>query len=328
MPFTADEAFTLLKSAHAQDRLAHAYLITGPAGSGKRDLANRLCALLLAEKVADLKHPDIHVIEPESKSRRILIEQMRELERNLQMRSLLGGHKIGVIVDADRLQPNAANAFLKTLEEPPGHSSLLLLSSLPDQLLETILSRCLEIPLRPVEARAATPLQTKLLAALQAHVRQDTPGLVEAFRLVREFQALLGEARDAIQADAEAALKAEEQHYKQTSEAGKWLEDREDYYKALVESRYVAARHSLLETLEQWWADALRQQAAQAPSDATTTLDHPAFAADTATLGTRHSTTTLLRKADAFETLREHLANPGVQEQLALECAFLRAFGE
>jgi DNA polymerase-3 subunit delta' len=328
MPFTADEAFSLIQSAHAQNRLHHAYLITGPVGSGKRVLANRISELLLGEKVENLQHTDIHVIEPESKSRRILIEQMRELERSLHMRSLLGGHKIGVIVDADRLQPNAANAFLKTLEEPPGQSSLLLLSSLPDQLLETILSRCLEIPLRLVEARAATPLQSKLLDALHTHAQQEKPGLVEAFRLVREFQTLLSEARETIQADADAALKTEEQHYKQASEAGKWLEEREDYYKALVESRYVAARHSLLETLEQWWADALRQQAAAAGGDAVTTLDHPNFATDTATLGARHSTITLLRKSDAFETLREHLGNPGVQEQLALECAFLRAFGE
>ena len=77
MPFTADEAFTLLQSAHAQDRLAHAYLLAGPIGSGKRALANRLCGVLLGEKVTDLKHPDVHVIEPESKSRRILIEQIR-----------------------------------------------------------------------------------------------------------------------------------------------------------------------------------------------------------------------------------------------------------
>jgi DNA polymerase-3 subunit delta' len=112
MPFTEDEAFSLLQRAQSLDRLAHAYLLTGPVGSGKRALANRACELLLGEKLKDFQHPDVHVIEPESKSRRILIEQIRELEHSLQMRSLLGGCKVGVIVDADRLQTGAANAFL------------------------------------------------------------------------------------------------------------------------------------------------------------------------------------------------------------------------
>ncbi len=321
MPFTTDEAEQLLLRAQAHDRVAHAYLLTGPIGSGKRALAGRACALLLGGKGQDFKHPDIHLIEPESKSRRILIEQIRELERNLQMRSSLGGRKVGVIVDADRLQPNAANAFLKTLEEPPAQSHLLLLSSQPEQMLETILSRCLEIPLHSTEARTITPLQARLLEVLQGASGKEANGLIAAFTLAREFQSLLGEAKEAIQTEAEAALKVEEQRYKQTSEAGKWLEEREGYYKALVESRYVATRHTFLETLEQWWADALRQQAG-----AETPLDHPDFAATTAALGQQQSTAALLRKAAAIEKLRTHLGNPGVQEQLALECAFLETF--
>jgi DNA polymerase-3 subunit delta' len=320
VPFTDHEAYLLLERALAQDRLAHAYLLTGPTGSGKRALAARLCELLLGQKLERFQHPDVHLIEPESKSRRIVTEQIREFEHSLQMRSLLGGRKVGVIVDADRLNEQAANAFLKTLEEPPGHTHFLLLTSLPEQMLETILSRCLEIPLRAVEARQPTPFQQRLLEALQGHSRQTSPGLVEAFGLVREFQSLLGEMREAIQAETDAALKAEEQHYKQTSDARAWLDEREDY-KALVESRYHGSRQALLETLDQWWADALRQQAG-----ATTPLDHPGFAADTAALGQRNSPAALLRKAAALEKLREHLANPGVQEPLALECAFLHAF--
>ncbi len=327
MPFTAAEAYQLLQRAQSQDRLAHAYLLTGPVGSGKRDLAARACALLLGEPVADFQHPDIHLLEPESKSRRILIEQLHELEHHLRLRSFLGGRKIGVVVDADRLHPNAANAFLKTLEEPPARGHLLLLSSQPEQVLEKILSRCLEIPLRSVEVRTVTPLQQRLLATLQAHARQAAPGLAPAFGIVREFQTLLAEARDAIQTDADAELSREEKHYKQTTESKSWLDDREDYYKALVQSRYIAVRQTLLDTLDQWWADALRQKTS--PETGAALLDHPDLAGETASLAQQYTATALLGKVAALEKLRGDLSAIGVQqEQLAFECAFLRAFGE
>jgi len=322
MSFTTDAAAQLLASAHAHDRLAHAYLITGPAGSGKLALAHQLASLLLGTRHGDpLTHPDLHRVEPESKSRRIVIEQIRELEHALHMRSLLGGKKVGLLIDADRLQPQAANAFLKTLEEPPSGTHLFLLSSQPEQILETILSRCLEVPLRLVKKREPSPPQRALLDALKIFAKRERPELPHIFGLVREFQTLLAQAKDAIRDDTDTAYKAEEKHYKQTSDSRDWLDDREDYYKALTEARYLATRADLLATLEAWWADALRQH------HGSPELDLPECATATAALAARHSGPQLLRKTTALETLRENFNRTGVQEPLAIECAFLAAFG-
>src|SRR5579862_4704584 len=106
MAFAKATAFDLLRHANEQQRLAHAYLICGPQGSGKRALASELAALVAdtshARSPKILEHPDVHIAEPESKSRRIVIDQIRELERELQMRSMLGGKKVGIVFDADR----------------------------------------------------------------------------------------------------------------------------------------------------------------------------------------------------------------------------------
>ena len=320
MAFTAEEALALLRNAHARDRLAHAYLITGPIGSGKRQLASQLAGVLVGEPTDPLQHSDVHVIEPESKSRRILTEQIRELEHALHMRSFFGGRKVGIVFDADRLQPNAANAFLKTLEEPPGQSHLLLISAQPDQLLDTIASRCLEVALRPTEQRQLSPLQQRLIALLRDFATRPGAQVAGAFTLAREFQQCLAAAKEAIQEKTEADFKAEELHYKQTSDSRAWLDDREEYFKALSEARYQGERAALIETLEQWWADVLRQQHGAAA------LDFPEFATDTAALASQLTTPQLLRKNAALEQLRENLGRPGVQEALAIECAFLAAF--
>ena len=320
MPLTAADASALLQRAHAQDRLAHAYFLSGPPGSGKRELARDVCALLHGPGADPFAAGDVHLIQPESKSRKIVIEQVRDLERELHLRSMSGARKIGVLIDADRLQLQAANAFLKTLEEPPAGTHLLLLSAQPEQILETILSRCLEVPLRLVEKRALSPAQRALLDALRAHARHERPQIPHIFGLVRDFQNLLGQSREAIRDETDAAYKTEEKHYKQTSDAGHWLDDREDYYKALTEARYLGTRADLLATLEAWWADALRQH------HGSPELDLPECAADTAALATRHTAPQLLRKTAALEQLRENFNRTGVQEPLAIECAFLAAF--
>ena len=318
MAFSVPDALTLLRRADAQDRFAHAYLITGPEGCGKRAFTADLCRLLVGESRDPMKHQDVHVLEPEMKSRRIGIDAVRELTRELQMRSFLGGRKVGVLFDADRLVEAASGAFLKTLEEPPPRSHLLLVTAQPEQMLDTILSRCIEIPLAATARRAPTPIETDLLAALRGFTRHERPALPEVFGLVREFQTLLAQAKEANADVTEAAWKREEPLYKQAGDKIA-LEDREAYYKALTESRYLAERSRLLAVIENWWADVLRQQHAQ------TALDIPAHTADTAALAVRFTTAELLRKAAALASLRENFGR-NVQEQLAIECAFLAAF--
>src|SRR6201993_1616967 len=170
MPFSRARALEYLRRAHEQNPLAHAYLITGSPGSGKQLLAADLASLVNgtpAKDVFSAKAREIFVARPESKSRRIVIAQIRELEHALQMRASNGRRKVAIVPDADRLQTEAANAFLKTLEEPPKDSLLLLLSELPEALPETILSRCIAIPLASDREVHSEKEEEKLVKLLQ-----------------------------------------------------------------------------------------------------------------------------------------------------------------
>lgn len=318
MPFSADEAFDLLEQSRSRGRFAQAYLITGAPGAGKRKLIERLATVLLGEKHEPLKSPDVHALEPQMKSRVIGIDAMQELIGALQMRSLLGGPKLAIIHDAERMNTSAANALLRTLEEPPGNTYFFLLSTQPEQLLETILSRCIEVPLRTLEKQPLSARQCTLLDALRtAPMGGD---LAAVFGLVRQFSVLLAEAKAEVEEETEAAFKKEETLLKQVGARKEAIEEREDFYKALTESRYRAERDGLLAVVEQWFADALRQQHG-APE-----VDHPEFREATAALAARLSTAELLRRAAALGELRDHFGR-SIQEQLAIECAFLKAFG-
>ncbi len=321
MAFAETEAFTLLKKAHEHNRLAHAYLIAGPEGSGKRILAQKLCALVtgLPDSSEDiLRNPDIHVAKPESRSRRIVVSQVRELERELQMHATARGRKVAVIFEADRLMQEASNAFLKTLEEPPKNSLLILCTAQPEMLLETIISRCIPVHLRATSAPALTEGQRELLDALSKYSEVRSPGMPDAYFMAAEFGRVLQSAKAEIQEQNESELKREQDLYKQRTE-GKWLEDRENYYKALTEAQYIGMRFTLVETLIQWWADILRHQ------HGVEWLDQPEYASATARTAENLETTQVLQKISALEDLRDHLSR-NIHEQLAVEAAFLKVF--
>ena len=262
MAFARSTALDFLRRAYEQNRLAHAYLITGGPGTGKEILAAELASLVNGTPVKDVfsaKAREIFIARPESKSRRIVTAQIRAVEHALQMRAAEGRRKVAIIPDADRLQTEAANAFLKTLEEPPKDSLLLLLSALPEALPETILSRCIVIPLASNGEAQSNEAAEKLVKCLQQASLQKTWSIQFAYRLAQEFQQLLRGIREEVKHETDDALKREEVRYKDSTD-GAWLDEREEYYKALTESLYLQRRATLVETLFAWWTDVPRRK--------------------------------------------------------------------
>jgi DNA polymerase-3 subunit delta' len=165
----------LLRAAHATGRLAHALLIHEARGAGGDVLASWVAQLVLCtdpthapcgecaacRRVASGQHPDLITLELIEDSRQIRIEQVRELTAGLTLTSHQGGYKVAIVSPADALNRAAANALLKTLEEPTARTLLILVATQPSRLPATILSRCQRI-------RVRAPARNEALAWLQS----------------------------------------------------------------------------------------------------------------------------------------------------------------
>ncbi|MCQ3031910.1 DNA polymerase III subunit delta' [Pseudomonas syringae] len=138
---------------------AHAYLLHGPIGIGKRALAERLMGSLLCQRPEGLEacgqcksclllaagsHPDNYVLEPEEADKAIKVDQVRDLVSFVVQTAQMGGRKVVLIEPVESMNINAANALLKSLEEPSGNTVLLLVSHQPSRLLPTVKSRCVQ----------------------------------------------------------------------------------------------------------------------------------------------------------------------------------------
>ena len=153
-----------LKNAIHLNRVSHAYLITGPEGSGKRMLADAFAKTLECEngredacgqchschQAESGNHPDIIHVTHE-KPNTISVQDIRsQIVGDIQVTPYNEKYKIYIVPEAEKMNQQAQNALLKTLEEPPEYAVILLLTVNGDQLLETIRSRCVTLPLRPV----------------------------------------------------------------------------------------------------------------------------------------------------------------------------------
>jgi DNA polymerase-3 subunit delta' len=148
------EAAKALLQAALRDGPAHAYLLHGPPGVGKRGAALAFAGELLGDagRVERRAHPDLYVLEPLGDQ--IRIDAVRELRRDLHMRPFEASRRVYLVLGADRMNDDAADALLKDLEEPPEYAVIVLVADELGSLPETIRSRCQHVPFRRLSERA------------------------------------------------------------------------------------------------------------------------------------------------------------------------------
>ncbi|MBI2440499.1 MAG: hypothetical protein HYV35_03915 [Lentisphaerae bacterium] len=248
--------------AKAEDRLAHAYLLVGAPRGAAGMLAERIVALLYCTaatqrpcgQCAKCAQAAAHTladalwVEPQKKSRGILIEQIAAVQEHINLTAFEGGWKAVVLLFAERLNREAANHFLKTLEEPPAKCLFLLLSDQPAALPPTVRSRCQRVVLPAEERFAGSELRAAVIAAMTA-IEGRT--VIAALARARQVLAVLKQVRDAI----EAKVDQEQSHTKGQDEP----EASEEIYAARLEGLYKEAVAQLFYWLLLWQRDVLRQ---------------------------------------------------------------------
>ncbi|MBL9133763.1 MAG: hypothetical protein JNG86_21310, partial [Verrucomicrobiaceae bacterium] len=315
--------------ARDNGRLGHAYLITGPREARHEDFAARVLDMATAAPQRTLEGWEGQgaiVLRPQSKSRRIIIGEdgdepgtIRFLEKMIHQTAAPNGWKLGIIVDAERMTVQAQNAFLKTLEEPPPRTLLLLLSTQPQQLLPTIQSRVIEIALMPPDgSRIFSPHELKLLAVLEKLAARAAGTLSGALALKADFESILEELHDDLKKQHEADFERETEHYGKTTD-GSWLKQREEQVEAAIEADYIQQRSALMDLLLSWFGDVARQQAGA------THLDLPKNQAATASLAAKWAAADVAKRIRILRQLESHL-HTNVNEGLALEVCFIQAF--
>ncbi len=321
MAFTRQQAAGLLQQARHNGRLPHALLFTGTESAGTHALALNLARELngaRAESLEALRHPMCRVIRPGSRSRSILIADIRSVEPFLTLRAEEGATKLVIILEADRMKEEAANAFLKTLEEPPPQTLIVLISAQPSRLLPTILSRCVRMDLREQDTRTRLTEVQKLFMPAVAAALPLLGSDVAALALRADFQSLLTERKEAITDRLTAALKAEARAIAEGTDIRDWEARQKDATTALIETEYLGEREQMLELLSLCLGQAVLL-ASHAP-------DVQPLTPEIAGVAAAHSVADLIRRMRAVDALRQDL-NFNVNEALAMDNRLIDIIG-
>jgi DNA polymerase-3 subunit delta' len=327
----------LLQRSLDRGRLSHAYLFAGSTLSGLELMAATLaktltCAnpprkgssgvaldccdrCLSCRKIDDGNHADIQWVRPESKSRVITIDQIRDLMRTIFLKPLESSSKVAVIVAADRLTVQAANAFLKTLEEPPSRSTVLLLSTDPERVLETISSRCLRLNFGGGDGFQANQAQIDWLTRFTKQAAVAQKSLLGRYRLLSAILARLGQTKTEI----ENALTARSPLTRHQDVDPQLKEKWEDELTAAIEAEYRRQRGEVLLLLEWWMRDVWLIRLGLGEKS----LAFPGSGLDTQIVSSRISANDAARNLKLMEETHRLLGS-NVQEALALEVSFLK----
>ena len=324
----------LLQRSLARGRLGHAYLFAGHRLEELESLARTLAKTLncrqpvrtggvatdccdecpVCRKIDNDTHADVHWARPESKSRVVTIEQMRELMREIQLKPTEAEYKVAIITAADRLNPQAANAFLKTLEEPPAKSILILLTTEPQRILETVMSRCLRLNFSGDAVPPLDAAQAEWLAKFGSLAATEQKTLLGRYRLLDALLQKLGEIRARV--DEALTARSPLQRYEDVEKdlREKW----EAELAAAIEAEYRRQRADLL-LLVHWWLRDIWLRALAAGNEL---LNFPKIAGAEA-VARRLTPRQALENLQILEQT-QRLLHTNVQEALALEVNLLK----
>ena len=326
----------LLQRSLERNRLAHAYLFAGNSLQELEDMARTLAKAVNClspprrashhpaldccdacdpcRRIDRFNHPDVLWVRPESKLRLITIDQIRELMQMVNLKPTVAEFKVGIIVAADRLTLQAGNAFLKTLEEPPAKSILILLSTEPQRILETILSRCLRLSFGGDGAHLDAG-QMVWLASFSAAAAGGRQGLLGHYRLLGVVSKKLAEQRAAI----EETLTARSPLERYDDLEPNMREKLEDELAAAIEAEYRRQRADLIGAL-QWW---LRDVWLHTLAAGAGLLSFPDLAGEAGEVARRITSAEALANLEEADRL-QRLLHSNVQEALALEVGLLK----